>query len=942
MKYGVKRLIAINSGKFELAEFDLAHSVHLSAPNNRGKSTLVNALQFIYVDQINRMHFGKRELDDTRDHYFGRDPSYLVFECATPSGIQTMLVCGRAFQAGQFERFVYARGYNRDDYVASDGIIRSLEDVKARLGDRELTEVPTSHLWEVLSGQIVSKGKPLPRLGILPLRTHDEYQSFREVFVGLLKMKNADARLLRKLVIACHARDIGERRVDVAALYRDMFDRATRSERELELIRSIAGLIDEGAAKRVEIHELTTVLRTQAAPLWTTAGQCSAALLYRLAVIEQSSAESGTVRSSKYDGLKVAQRDQWTADQEQQKAEQEKKALEGAHLRWGGCSPEMIQTMQEEAADLARGIARLEDDIRKAGTFDHRAMRREVAELALKNESNSRLVKEFGRRVLAYLLHAGLDPGELEKAFHVLHPDTLKLIVGDHVEVQSPENLVDRVRAISARVQQGVYRDDAVFLRLGAIRAPDLRMMRNRDDVVAQLELDEQRLRESQDRLRVAEGLEPAKQELKEKRVELERRNADLEEYARYAHAWSGRQQLDIQLAAARTKASQAAERVRILEGDLKQLDEQIAGWRDEKASLGIFVNAVRQSQQEFRAVVDRLNLPLTEYVEEPQVAPLALAESVASLQDRIRAWMAQAKGIDSRSADLRRIESRIVEESTNSRARHIYFDDAEATWDELTEAREALAEQESSVRKQWDDLFTLLTANFEQIIIGLRNVEIAVRSLNRGVKSYQVSNLKAVELSVEKIRVTYNAIETLANKGGIFQDADNIESAKRKLQSLIEGQQVIELENLFEIRIRVQDNDGRWNEAKSLDDIGSTGTGITAKAMIFIQLVRAIINNSEAGLHFYLDETAHLDEDNLRATTAMAVSRGMIPITAQPSVRMECLAHPDVTVYTLGTTAEGRFRIESYQTYHARRAEKSAVKASHESNRAEVLEESA
>jgi len=100
---------------------------------------------------------------------------------------------------------------DQEDYVEPDGIIRSFENLKARLANRDLTEVPPSQLWEVLSGQIASKGKVLPRLSILPVRKHEEYRSFREVFVGLLKLKNADARMLRRLIIACHARDIGER-----------------------------------------------------------------------------------------------------------------------------------------------------------------------------------------------------------------------------------------------------------------------------------------------------------------------------------------------------------------------------------------------------------------------------------------------------------------------------------------------------------------------------------------------------------------------------------------------------------------------------------------------------------------------------------------------------------------------------------------------------------
>src|SRR5437867_1945972 len=90
--YGVRRLVAINSGNYVWAEIDVSKPVHLAAPNNRGKSTLVNALQFLYIDDFNRMTFGRRSHDDTRKHYFGNDRCYIVFECLTPTGLQCLLV----------------------------------------------------------------------------------------------------------------------------------------------------------------------------------------------------------------------------------------------------------------------------------------------------------------------------------------------------------------------------------------------------------------------------------------------------------------------------------------------------------------------------------------------------------------------------------------------------------------------------------------------------------------------------------------------------------------------------------------------------------------------------------------------------------------------------------------------------------------------------------
>jgi len=593
---------------------------------------------------------------------------------------------------------------------------------------------------------------------------------------------------------------------------------------------------------------------------------------------------------------------------------------------------------------LQRDVARQDEHIRQADTFDHNAMRREVTNLAQVIKENRRFVEDFNRTALAYLLNAGMHPGEVEKAFHVLHPEMLKLIVGEHFEVKSPEDLMDLLKSMSSHVKQRVYQDEMITVRLEALRGPDTRI--NLKDAAAGLDLDEQRLREqrlreSQERLKVADGLESAKSELKAKRQELALREATLNDYAMYQQKWAEREQLDARFASARTRASEASERVRILEGDIRQLEAQLRQWRDEKTEIQQSSSTLHQHLSEFRSATERFNLSLEEEEpDEPFQETHALRQVAEGNGEQIKKWLERDKVIERRRGELKRIEDKIVEESTHSRAQRIYFDDAEQVWIELTEKREALTEQENSVQKQWDDLFTLLAANFEQIIVGCRNVETAVRALNRNIKSYQVSNLKAVELSVERIRATYDSIETLASKDSIFKDPDKIEVAKRNLRNMIEGRHIIELDNLFEIRIRVQENDGKWNEAKSLDDIGSTGTGITAKAMIFIQLVRAIIGNNEIGLHFYLDETGQLDDENLKATTAMAVSRGMVPITAQPGVRMESLAHPTVTVYTLATTAMGRFLIDGYQTYHAQRAAIAPGKASHEQNRIEVLKE--
>ena len=94
----------------------------------------------------------------------------------------------------------------------------------------------------------------------------------------------------------------------------------------------------------------------------------------------------------------------------------------------------------------------------------------------------------------------------------------------------------------------------------------------------------------------------------------------------------------------------------------------------------------------------------------------------------------------------------------------------------------------------------------------------------------------------------------------------------------------------------------------------------MTVKAMIFIQLIRAIASDERFRLHFYIDGLGELDDANLSATAGLAVSRGILPITADPRLHLEPLAHPSVTVYSLGQYANGKFYIDGTRSYQARR----------------------
>ncbi len=925
--YGVRRLVALNSGNYLYANIDLSRPVHLAAPNNRGKSTLVNALQFLYIDDFSKMRFGRRTHEDTRKHYFGEDRSYLVFECLTTSGIQSMLVRGLStLRDGHFERYVYDGEFQQADFV-NDGEILDFDAVKTRLADRHLARVKNADLWQVLAGNLPpDDGKPIPRLSILPLRRRDEYLAFRDVYVRLLSLSNANARTLRQLIIESHAREIGERKIDVAAEYKDEFDRAERAEHQLLFIRAVADEIDRGKELRLEIRVLSDKLAALAAPLWSdvrrvyefvSAEECRLNADAQRAESERE--QLGTKKDTLLTTLGKRGLEAETVEQTWQKLQED-------HKRWSAYSAAFVKGMRSNAERKAADIAEQERHLEQAKKLDLDAMRRQVATLTKQVSINRKVCEQWEKTAIAELRRVGVADIELDSAFRIANPDLLKLIVGDTITFKNLSATADRIRAIANHITDGNYVDDLITADTSSVTGPDSHFMHDPKTLQDQITLHEEELREQLARLNIAEDQDRACTTLGTLKREHEELRRELAEYDVYLDAWTKRDDLKKELDAAVQKVADIRQEIADLEQSLKTLSTHIAGIQHELGLLNQQRERLSAVAQEFRGEAKPLGLHdlsstlVHDRTHDDAAQPRSLTRFLESVIRKLVNSTTDLRGIGTSRLRLQEHQKIIAEKSRQFEAQQRYFSDEDEEWESLIEARDSLPQLESATERSWDSLFTTLGARLKAIVTAVSSIKMAVERINRGLKTYQVSNLLAVQIKVEEARDTYSAVEALSSQDGLFQDRGAWDINKKRLRQMIDRNEPIELESLFELRIHTQATDGTWHQSASLDDIGSTGTGMTVKAMIFIQLVRAIAGSDKYRLHFYIDGLGELDDRNLEATAAMAVSRGIIPITADPRLHLEPLAHPEVTVYSLGQESSGRFFIDSYKTYHARR----------------------
>lgn len=925
--FGVRRLVIINSGNYEFANIDLTKPVHLAAPNNRGKSTLVNALQFLYIDDFAKMRFGHRSHEDTRRHYFSSDRSYLVFECLTASGVQCMLVRSLgSLRGGQFERYVYDGEFQQSDYLQDSGEIRAFEEVRTGLADRGLIPMKSGDLWQALSNALTSdNGKAVPHLNILPIRRREEYTAFRDVFVRLLSLTNVNARALRELIIESHAREVGERKIDVAAEYKEEFERVERSERHLAFIQAVSGEIESGRTLRLEARALREKAATAAVPMEIDVQRCrnfldadETAFSESLLKLRQDEVDA----QSKKEQLLIQRGVSQAAVTD---AERNWNTLQDDHKKWSTYSQEFVVEIRDNESRLAAQVAEQTKLLDQAGRLDIQAMRRRAIELKRQIATDRKAVEQWERTAVAVLRRAGVSEDRIAAAFRVANPQLLKLVVGEKLTIKDLDLVLDRVGAIAAQVRNDVFSDDAIEADLSECPRDEQAVLGDLTDLQKRIQLEEQELQEQEARLQVAEDQQAARSRLDSLKRKHEAIRRELTEYDAYASAWAGRSQIESQLKKAKQDETEVSQGLTECERQLTAVAKLRKETEGKRGALTTARDALKQAAKEFQQELQRQSLEPGTVPEEDRVpdetarpkSVLRFAESICNKLGKLAADLLRIDGI---RTEMQRLQDVIAGKSSGFETQQRYFSDADAEWESLIESFESLPQLETAAVKSWDALSTTLGARMNAVVTAVSSIRNAVDRLNKGLKAYQVSNLRTVQIELIVEHDTFAAVEALSAQGSLFQDRDAVEIAKKRLRRMIDRNETIDLEALFELRIHIQQMDGSWKQAASLDEIGSTGTGMTVKAMIFIQLVRAIAVDERYRLHFYIDGLGELDDNNLSATAAMAVARGVIPITADPRLHLEPLAHPEVTVYGLGQHDEGRFFVDNYKTYRARR----------------------
>lgn len=932
-RLGVHKLVLLNSGGFRFAEFDVARPVHFAADNNGGKSTLVNALQFLMVDEFDKMVFGDHDLASTRHHYFGQAPSYIVFECMTRSGPQCLVVAGSGDITGsKFTRYVYRGVFDASHYRDEEGRLADLASLKKNLVTCDVLEVKHSRLWRVLCRPSDMRGddNESARLGILALKRVEDYHSFREVFIKLLGLSKAQADELKRLLIACSCQSVRATSVDVKKEYNEQFARLERDDTELAWLKAVGHAIDRGVSLRATLSELDCQLSEAAMAARGESRRCIGIERTLTLAVQAERSRLSTARSDCRSKQATLNQEIGSLRATIQRVEEQLGTLEDDHRKWSQITDLQLSGWRSQREAFEHAFHDTELRLKETARQDFPALERRLEGKRRELEGRTREFHDWESRTSGYLEGLGFSPTQLGTLFTMVNP---ALALASHRQVLGDAD-PKAVKALVARtllaVRGDVFTMEGVSIHLASVAAPKDAVTESRERAQERVLDAENELEHLARLVEVARDVEATRDKQRGIRAELDALSQKLRDHAAYLKSYLERPRLTSEVQAFHERLSTMREQAKTLDAD-----EQVLGVRmDELRSTDGDLKRAHDlrssiSSQLSQVEIGHLHQDGEHTPPKDRYADADPSELVVELREAMRQLEASAK----RLAELQRlrataageiatVQGYIASESRKRGARMAVFDqDVEQEWAELANLRSSVGENEQRLQTLWEALFKSLAAELDLLRRSVAEVKKRATRINSDLRRYKVSNLESVEVHIDHDTREYAIIEKMTSQDSMFLNARDVADAKRELQQWITDGKTIELRDIFTVRIRIQ-NQGELRpvDVPSIDEIGSQGTGMTAKVMIYLQLLRSIIDDekSEFRMHFYLDEIGKLDDRNLHATTEMAVRRGFVPITAEPEPRAESLAHPEVLIYHLGKSGK-HFEIVDRLTYRAR-----------------------
>jgi len=892
---GVKRIIFIRAGRYDYAELELGKSSHLVGENNVGKTSLIEALQFLYIGNFSETKFGNYKWEETQRYYFSSVQSYILFECLTNKGKYVTVGlhgCG-VLQSYNVERFTFSGQYWKDLFVLPDNHVRSFDDVKMKLDEDarhfrllEAKDIRASVLGNIDDTQI--------SLGIVPLRDEGKYGKFSHLFRNLLRLNNMTQQDIKETLLEVHDQ-FRMKEINLTVAHGIQFARAKLERDKLnELKRALPY-----GQKLKEQWELHTSTRKDIPAFYQHLERIKTETIQRLRADEKRFSDAARQTEEEIerlrirlkeigDGIKTLSEKRGEAQGNLNRLSAKEKELQG-----------FVASLEQEALhNLNQQIAELQGRLH-ANTDPVDVIQRSIHTHECKLQDLLRSHDNFALLV-GTALKQHFSETEIRNVFRVFNPVLLSLpLQKDFIEVSDEASALEYLQAIRDAIRDGVFEWNGTRINLSSLPETD-EVLHDLASIKAEIQVTKMNLEKRTSELVVAQNTSAVKKQIAGLSAQAIAIQTSLIRWNEYQDELKKQPEWELL--------------IKTLTGQIESKEAEVNQVDGKKSDLS--AQLIRQKNSAKQAGDDVEKIYKERYVLPDASWPIGLVDP--SWQDDFHQVASIYREMhDTNISTGKEVGSilEVIHRSAPSAGDHFVGTSPEEQIEAVIATLDSIQKIEESCKEIWEGCVVGLRTSFSHILKDLDTLREKMRTFSQHLAGVTISNLKRVSLEIEERKdITKKYRDMISNDGTLFAGSSESMRAIEEISKMIEQNPVIRLADLFGVRFIIELEDGSKKIYSDLSSIESNGTTIMIKALINMILIRdmmhpSAIKSGKISIPFYLDEANQIDPKNLKQIVDTASRLGFCPVLAStiPVAVAENL-------YFVQWTANGKAVLDNHQ----------------------------
>lgn len=883
MTYGFQRLVLLGSAGYQRAELPLDDAVSLIAPNNTGKTSLINALQFLLIIDSRRMDFGSHDWIKTRRFYFPNNSAFILLEALLPQTGTVVFGCVGKGVGHDYEYFAYKGELKTDDFRLPDGSLVQQPQLIEHLATkgRNLSRFDARDFAKLVYGGNNAR-RTDNDFTLFKLEKASDAKIFQEVLTRTLRLDKLSSAKVKEYLQMIFQHDLINANVDFKQEWDKAFHDVNLDRAQYQAALNALPRIEDAASRVEQRLTLRGQLLDQRARIdtgleaWHSHYQTQQhALGEQLAAVQEQLALSlehdrQLVRDQ---SERLLQQRQLVALQHQQaelanrfaliddrdqlatqlaQTQQQLEALSAQLLQTEGRSPAAIerdlQRQQQLLASLDKQLANLDNNLYQ-----------QLSE-ALGKADLTRLNSAFNRDLLS------------------LAPDQFRL---DLAALKQTLATGDPTRLQLAGIDVSLNKLDAQYQSLTA------------GELTEQLADGRLRLQALGKQLQIAQALDQTRQQKHVLAQDVKAIEHDLEAFGTWQTLQQDAEQrtaqlaeLDAELAAIIAALGNAQQRNESLNQQQQQLRQQQQQLDHDQRSISSLRGQRPDHAEPFSLLAD---LPHHPWRAEPDWA-------LADLAQHLQSYLSACQQLTRLDAELR---TALAELHTAGLTKYQDSQTPDSEWQRIIAFCQQLPKEREALEKKARSAVVNVTASLRELRDGLRDFQKCMYDFNRQISKRQLSDLAVFKIDAIDEAPLVEAIDLLIHTAEQVESGDNfalfnqqsvlddtqLERAKQRLIDEGNARHGLKVGDLFRLMFVVGKAGQNADSFEDIDSAASNGTVLMAKLVTGLAMLYQMQDKRTPFRAIcYLDEALALDSKNQKSLVATAAEFGYALIFASPA----------------------------------------------------------